>query len=77
MAKSIVHKRKGLPLAIKTIAALLRSKNHSHWFSIVDSDVWKSDILATGIAPALHLSYDHLSSEEKNMFFIMCYFPQG
>ncbi|XP_037458802.1 putative disease resistance protein RGA3 [Triticum dicoccoides] len=76
MAKSIVHKCKGLPLAIKTIPALLRSKNHSHWFSIVDSDVWKSDILATGIAPALHLSYDHLSSEEKICFSLCAILPK-
>ncbi|XBI05706.1 hypothetical protein VPH35_133836 [Triticum aestivum] len=76
MAKSIVHKCKGLPLAIKTIAALLCSKNHSHWFSIVDSDVWKSDILATGIAPALHLSYDHLSAEEKICFALCAIFPK-
>ncbi|KAF7105520.1 hypothetical protein CFC21_106323 [Triticum aestivum] len=77
MAKSILHKCKGLPLAIKTIAALLRSKHQSQWFSVLDSDVWKNDILAAGIVPALQLSYDHLSSEAKVCFFLLCYFPQG
>mgnify|MGYP006267556693 CR=1 FL=1 len=70
MGKSIAHKCKGLLLAIKTVAVLLHSKNHSELFSIVDSDVGKSDILATVIVPALQLSYDHLSSEEK-----ICYDP--
>ncbi|XBI77083.1 hypothetical protein VPH35_070254 [Triticum aestivum] len=77
MAKSIVHKCEGLPLAIKTIAALLRSKNHSQWFSVVDSDVWRINILATtGIVPALQLSYNHLSSEEKICFSLCAIFPK-
>ncbi|XP_037423965.1 putative disease resistance protein RGA3 [Triticum dicoccoides] len=77
VAKDIVHKCKGLPLAIKTIAALLRSKHHSQWFSVLDSDVWKDDILtATGIVPALRLSYDHLSSEEKICFSFCAISPK-
>uniref|UniRef100_M8BXN5 Putative disease resistance protein RGA3 n=1 Tax=Aegilops tauschii TaxID=37682 RepID=M8BXN5_AEGTA len=76
MGKSIIHKCKGLPLAIKTIAALLRSKNHSQWFSVVDSDVWKSDIIATRVVPAPQPSYDHLSSKEKMCFSICAIFPK-
>nr|UBY07595.1 NBS-LRR disease resistance protein [Dasypyrum villosum] len=77
MAKSIVHKCKGLPLAIKTIAALLRSKHHSQWLSVLDSEVWKDDILTTtGIVPALQLSYDHLSSEAKMCFSFSAIFPK-
>ncbi|XP_044959771.1 putative disease resistance protein RGA3 [Hordeum vulgare subsp. vulgare] len=77
MAESIVLKCKGLPLAIKTIAALLRSKPHSQWFSILVSDVWKDEIVKTsGIIPALQLSYDHLSSEEKICFSIFALFPK-
>ncbi|XP_037457080.1 putative disease resistance protein RGA3 [Triticum dicoccoides] len=75
--KNIVHKCKGLSLAIKTIAALLRSKHHSQWFSVLESDVWKDDILATiGIVPALQLSYDHLSFEAKNCFSFCAIFPK-
>ncbi|XP_037425068.1 disease resistance protein RGA2-like [Triticum dicoccoides] len=77
MGKSIVNKCKGLPLAIRTIAALLRLKNHNQWFSILDSDVWKDAILTTtGIVPALQLSYDHLSSEEKICFSLCAIFPK-
>ncbi|KAM3205958.1 hypothetical protein ACQJBY_061570 [Aegilops geniculata] len=76
MAKCIVHKCKGLPLAIKAISALLRSKHRSQWFSIMDSDVWKNDIRATGIVPALQLSYDHLSIEEKICFSFCAIFPK-
>ncbi|VAI84587.1 unnamed protein product [Triticum turgidum subsp. durum] len=77
VAKNIVNKCKGLPLAIKTIAALLHSKHHSQWFSVLDSDVWKDDILTTtGIVPALQLSYDHLSSEEKICFSLCAIFPK-
>ncbi|VAI68065.1 unnamed protein product [Triticum turgidum subsp. durum] len=76
-AKNIVHKCKGLPLAIKTMAALLLSKDHSQWFSVLDSDVWKNDILTTRIVPALQLSYDHLKSEEKICFSFCAIFPKG
>ncbi|XP_037419460.1 putative disease resistance protein RGA3 [Triticum dicoccoides] len=77
VAKSILHKCKGLPLAIKTISALLQSKHHTQWFSVLDSDVWKDDILTfTGIVPALQLSYYHLSSEAKTCFSICVIFPK-
>jgi hypothetical protein len=77
MVKGIVHKCEGLPLAIKTIAALLSSMNHSQWVSVMDSDVWKDDILkTTGIIPALQLSYDHLSSEEKICFSLCAICPK-
>nr|UBY07361.1 NBS-LRR disease resistance protein [Dasypyrum villosum] len=76
VAKSIVHKCKGLPLAIKTIATLLRSKkNHSEWSSVLNSDIWKNDILTpTGILPALQLSFDYLSSEAKTCFSLCAIF---
>ncbi|KAI4974120.1 hypothetical protein ZWY2020_047400 [Hordeum vulgare] len=78
LAKSAVHKCKGLPLAIKTIASLLHSKkNHSEWSSILDSDIWTNDILTpTGILPALQLSSDHLSPEVKTCFSFCAIFPK-
>ncbi|XP_037419461.1 putative disease resistance protein RGA3 [Triticum dicoccoides] len=77
MAKCIVHKCERLPLAIKATSALLCSKNHGQWVSVMDSDVWKDDIVTTtGIVPALQLSYDHLSSEEKICFSFYAIFPK-
>ncbi|XP_044428064.1 putative disease resistance protein RGA3 [Triticum aestivum] len=76
MAKSIVDKCKGLPLAIKTMATLLHSKHHNQWFSVLESDVWMNDVLATGVIPALQLSYDHLSSEAKICFSFCAIFPK-
>uniref|UniRef100_A0ACD6ALP5 Uncharacterized protein n=1 Tax=Avena sativa TaxID=4498 RepID=A0ACD6ALP5_AVESA len=77
MARNIVQKCNGLPLAIKTMAALLRSKHRNEWFSVLESDVWKNGILTTGILPALQLSYDHLSSEAKICFSLCAIFPKG
>uniref|UniRef100_A0A453ST59 Uncharacterized protein n=2 Tax=Aegilops tauschii subsp. strangulata TaxID=200361 RepID=A0A453ST59_AEGTS len=77
MARNIVQKCKGLPLAIKTIAALLRMEHHNEWFPVLDSDVWKNEILRTGCIPALQLSYDHLSPEAKICFSFCAIFPKG
>ncbi|XBI77627.1 hypothetical protein VPH35_070695 [Triticum aestivum] len=77
MAKRIVQKCKGLPLAIKTIAALLVSKHHNQWLTVLDSNIWKDDIvISTGIVPALQVSYDHLSSEAKICFSFCAIFPK-
>ena len=65
-----------MPLAIKTIAALLRMEHHNEWFSILDSDGWKNEILRTGFIPALQLSYDHLPSDAKICFSFCAIVPK-
>ncbi|KAL5548849.1 hypothetical protein UlMin_004080, partial [Ulmus minor] len=60
----IVARCKGLPLAVKSIAGLLRStSNPEEWRQILDSDIWQlqfQENLKNDIVPALWLSYHFL-----------------
>ncbi|XP_035545976.1 putative disease resistance protein At3g14460 [Juglans regia] len=74
LGRQIVEKCKGLPLAIKTIGALLRSKvDVSDWNEVLNSEIWS---LSNEILPALRLSYKHLPSYIKWCFAYCSIFPK-
>ncbi|KAF5470733.1 hypothetical protein F2P56_011228 [Juglans regia] len=69
-----MEKCNGLPLAVKTIGALLWSKvDADDWNKILKSEVWD---MSTEIIPALRLSYKYLPSHLKRCFAYCSIFPK-
>ena len=76
IGRRIVEKCKGLPLALKTIGSLLRTKSSiSDWQSVIESDIWNLP-KEVEIMPALLLSYQHLPSHLKRCFAYCALFPK-
>uniref|UniRef100_A0A803QBZ0 Disease resistance RPP13-like protein 1 n=1 Tax=Cannabis sativa TaxID=3483 RepID=A0A803QBZ0_CANSA len=76
--REIVKKCKGLPLAVKSMAGLLRSmRTCQDWRHVLRSDVWeRPDCLDIGIVPALWLSYRFLPPYLKPCFSYLSIFPK-
>ncbi|XP_017984768.1 PREDICTED: putative disease resistance RPP13-like protein 1 [Theobroma cacao] len=73
----IVKKCGGLPLAIKTIGGLLRTKvNHDAWKDILESDIWNLPEEKSDLTPALWLSYYYLPSQLKQCFAYCSLIPK-
>ncbi|XXG41199.1 hypothetical protein AAC387_Pa01g1715 [Persea americana] len=78
IGKKIVNKCKGLPLAVKTLGGLLRSKvNVVDWKSILQSEIWDLPEEGNDILPALRLSYHHLPAHLKRCFVFCSVFRKG
>lgn len=72
-----MKKCKGLPLAAKTIGALLRSKlDVDEWDKILKSELWDLSTDGGNILPALRLSYKYLPSPLKQCFAYCSIFPK-
>nr|XP_043625969.1 putative disease resistance RPP13-like protein 1 [Erigeron canadensis] len=76
IARGIVKKCDGLPLALVTLGRVLKTKeNDDEWVELLNSEVWnlqdESDIL-----PSLKLSYYDLPSHLKQLFAYCSIFPK-
>ncbi|XP_027911078.1 putative disease resistance RPP13-like protein 1 isoform X2 [Vigna unguiculata] len=78
IAKKIVKRCDGLPLALKTMGSLLHNKSFLwEWENIMRSDIWDLSENESGILPALKLSYLHLPSHLKKCFAFCALLPKG
>ncbi|XP_062117721.1 putative disease resistance RPP13-like protein 1 [Humulus lupulus] len=76
ICKELVKKCKGLPLAVKAIASLLRFTNVKEWKRIAKSDIFYLPVGEKNILPALRLSYHYLPSHLKRCFLYCSLFPK-
>ncbi|XP_065616174.1 disease resistance protein RGA2-like [Quercus suber] len=77
IGEAIVEKCKGVPLAVMTLASLLRSKfDEREWKFVRDNEIWNLDKKDGGILPALRLSYNQLPFHLKQCFAYCSLFPK-
>ncbi|KAJ1688933.1 hypothetical protein LUZ63_013088 [Rhynchospora breviuscula] len=77
IAKEIVKKCGGLPLALKTLGSTMRFKmSREEWLAIRDSEIWEIDN-ESKIMKSLRLSYSNFSSQLKECFIYCSILPKG
>ncbi|KAL8113160.1 hypothetical protein AgCh_020471 [Apium graveolens] len=77
IGEKILKKCKGLPLAVKMLGGLLRTKQFPHqWEDILKSKILDLSEQSGGVLPALRLSYHHLLPHLKQCFAFCAIFPK-
>ncbi|XP_055959950.1 putative disease resistance protein RGA3 [Mercurialis annua] len=77
IGRKIVSKCKGLPLAVKTIASLLRfKKSRREWQDVLNSESWQLKKVEECVLAPLWLSYIDLPSPLKQCFSHCVIFPK-
>ncbi|XP_078153756.1 putative disease resistance protein RGA3 [Carex rostrata] len=76
MGREIMRKCGGLPLAVKSIASLLRHETDEGWKEILESDLWEIQESKEAIFPALEISYAHLPAHLKPCFLFCSMYPK-
>ncbi|XP_015058669.1 putative disease resistance RPP13-like protein 1 isoform X2 [Solanum pennellii] len=77
IGKKIANKCKGLPLALKALAGVLRGKSEvDEWRNILRSEIWDQQTCWNGILPALMLSYNDLPPHLKRCFAFCAIYPK-
>ncbi|PHT35108.1 hypothetical protein CQW23_26908 [Capsicum baccatum] len=75
VGKQIADNCKGLPLALKALAGILRHKSEvDEWKEILRSEIWEQNL--NGILPALMLSYNDLPTHLKQCFAYCAIYPK-
>nr|XP_043627400.1 putative disease resistance RPP13-like protein 1 [Erigeron canadensis] len=76
LGEGIVKKCGGLPLALKAMGRLLRTKtNEEEWNDVLNSEIWDLESVDE-IVPALRLSYHDLPAYLKQLFAYCSLFPK-
>ncbi|KAJ0860833.1 putative virus X resistance protein-like, coiled-coil [Helianthus annuus] len=74
IGEGIVKKCHGLPLVLKAIGRVLRTKKDvKDWDEVLNNEIWN---LNDEIVPALRLSYHELSADLKRLFAYCSLFPK-
>ncbi|ESW34206.1 hypothetical protein PHAVU_001G133400 [Phaseolus vulgaris] len=77
IAREIVKKCRGVPLAVRTLGSLLFSKFEvSEWEYVCDNEIWNLPQKKDDILPALKLSYDLMPSYLRQCFAIFSLYPK-
>ncbi|AES81331.1 NB-ARC domain disease resistance protein [Medicago truncatula] len=77
IAKEIVKKCQGVPLAVKTLGSSLFSKfDLNKWEFVRDSEIWNLEQKQNDILPALKLSYDQMPSYLRHCFAYFSLYPK-
>ncbi|KAJ4784376.1 Disease resistance protein (CC-NBS-LRR class) family [Rhynchospora pubera] len=69
----------GLPLAIKTVGGILKSREPTikDWLAISESQTWSIEGLPDGTLPVFYLGYEDLSLNLKQCFIYCSMFPKS
>jgi len=77
IGKKIAEKCKGVPLAIRSLGGILRSKREEReWIDVLQGDFWKLCEDKDSILPVLKLSYHNLSPQQRQCFTYCSMFPK-